>query len=62
MRFLLTSAGIRNTSIHDALVSLNSSEVETRSAKSLLEPRVVAYRGEVVVRSRLLAERREQLA
>ena len=62
MRFLLTSAGIRNTSIHDALVSLNSSEVETRSAKSLLEPRVVAYCGEVVVRPRLLAERREQLA
>src|SRR5204863_8791552 len=33
----------------------------TRSAKSLLEPRVVAYGGEVVVSARVLAEPREQL-
>src|SRR5437879_9252979 len=33
----------------------------TRSAKSLLEPRVVAYGGEVVVSARVLAESREQL-
>jgi hypothetical protein len=44
------------------LLGLNSSQVETRLAKSLLEPRIVAYCGEVFVRSRLLAERREQLA
>src|SRR5206468_5427270 len=33
----------------------------TRSAKSLLEPRVVAYGGEVIVSARVLAEPREQL-
>src|SRR6476660_3980745 len=32
-----------------------------RSAKSLFEPRVVAYGGEVVVSARVLAEAREQL-
>ena len=34
---------------------------KARSAKSLLEPRVVAYGGEVVLSARLLAEPREQL-
>ena len=32
-----------------------------RSAKSVLEPRVVAYRGEVVVSARVFAEPRERL-
>src|SRR6266700_1591169 len=35
--------------------------VKARSAKSLLEPRVVAYCGEVVVSTCVLAEPREQL-
>src|SRR5829696_10152539 len=33
----------------------------SRSAKSLLEPRVVAYGGEVIISARVLAEPREQL-
>ena len=37
-------------------------EVDTGSAKSLLEPRVVAYCSEVVVCARLLSERRGQLS
>src|SRR5512133_1089171 len=39
----------------------SSTERDPRLAKSLLEPRVVADRGEVVVRARHLPERREQL-
>src|SRR5947208_10006722 len=38
-----------------------AAEARGVSAKSLLESRVVASGGEVVVRARLLAERREQL-
>src|SRR5215211_5425620 len=37
------------------------STAPSRSAKSLLEPRVVAYGGEVVVSARVLAEPRKQL-
>jgi len=44
------------------LPSWSTSLSKERSAKSLLESRVVAYGSEVVVCSRLLAERREQLA
>ena len=45
-----------------AASSWSASLSRTRSVKSLLEPRVVAYCSEVVVCSRLLAEWREQLA
>src|SRR5918999_2997257 len=43
------------------LVSARGRSRSARSAKSLLESRVVAYGGEVVVSARVLAEPREQL-
>jgi hypothetical protein len=39
----------------------HKSHLRRRSAKSILEPGVVAYGGEVVVSARVLAEPREQL-
>src|SRR5947208_5566795 len=55
------TAGWANLPSRQTVVSARRGSRPTRSAKSLLEPRVVAYGGEVVVPGRLLAERWEQL-
>ena len=52
--------------LHESLLARSTQAPHVRrdgtvSAKSLLEPRVVAYGGEIVVSARVLAEPREQL-
>src|SRR5829696_2220654 len=62
IRRKLQPAHSHSVSLDKSTVAYASAKVETsRSAKSLLEPRVVAYGGEVVVSARALAEPREQL-